>query len=143
MKYLNTNAIVLAISLVALSIGAEPLRADHPLIGTWKITLPNSSCYETYVVRRDGTSFVTSAEQIAESEFSLSDKPSDKDFYKWVDKITKDNGKKDCSGEIMQLGHTATNYIRLHPNGNMFLMCEKEDMDTCIGPFLRQKESNV
>jgi hypothetical protein len=143
MKYRHTAAIVLALSFFVLPISAEPLRSDHPLIGTWQITVPNSACYETYVVRRDGTSFVTSAEQIAESEFSLSDKPSDKGFYKWVDKITKDNGKKDCSGEIMQLGHIATNYIRLHPSANMFLMCEKEDLTACIGPFLRQKESNV
>ena len=116
---------------------AQPPRADHPLIGAWKITLPDGSCSETYIVHKDGTSLVTSAEEVAESEFELSDEPSERGFYKWVDKIVKDNGKKDCSGEVMILGHVATNYILLHPSKDKFLMCEAEDIKTCIGPFVR------
>ena len=56
-----------------------------------------------------------------------------------VDRIVRDNGKKDCAGATMQIGHVATNYIRFHPSGNMFLMCEKEDINTCIGPLVRVK----
>lgn len=130
-----------AVIITALSnvSSAGPLRADHPLIGTWKITLPDGSCYEVYRFRANGTTLVTSADEVAESEFEISDRPSAHGFYKWVDKIVKDNGKKDCSGEIMEVGHVATNYIRFHPSGNMFLMCEREETDTCIGPFMRVK----
>ena len=142
-----TSLRILALSVGLLSatcaVLAQPPRANHPLVGTWKITLPDGTCTETYIVRRDGTTLVTSAEEVAESEFELSDEPSEKGFYKWVDKIVKDNGKKDCSGEVMVLGHIATNYILLHPSKNQFLMCEAEDIKTCIGPFVRVKGSDA
>ena len=118
---------------------ADSLRADHPFIGTWKLTLPDGSCYEIYRIRANGTTLVTSADEVGESEFEISDQPSEKGFYKWVDKIVKDNGKKDCAGETMEVGHVATNYIRFHPSGDMFLMCQKEDINTCIGPLVRVK----
>ena len=139
MNRLITCIALFGVCLVAPVLSAGPLRPDHPLIGAWKITIPALSCYEIYRIRRDGTTLVNSAEEVAESEFELSDQPSPKGFYKWVDKITRDNGKKDCSGEVMQLGQVATNYIRLHPSGDMFLMCVEEDLNTCIGPFIRIK----
>ena len=74
-----------------------------------------------------------------DSAISLSLSPSSRGFYKWVDKITKDNGKPDCMGSTMQIGHVATNYISIHKSGKMFLMCEQEDLNTCIGPFVRQE----
>ena len=136
---------IIAASLVAVTpafgqqVKRSPLPKDHPLIGTWRIDVPNTNCFELYTVNQDGTTNVTSGEQKAESEFEMSSKPSPKGFYKWVDKITKDNGKKDCMGEVMSVGHVATNYITVHSSGKMFLMCEKEDVNTCIGPFKRQQ----
>jgi hypothetical protein len=130
--------IVPSVSL-AQTVKRSPLPADHPLLGTWRIDLPKVSCHELYHVKADGTTFVTSGEQAAESEFELALRPSTKGFYKWVDKITKDNGKPDCMGSIMEVGHVATNYILLHPTGKKFLMCEAEDINTCIGPFIRQE----
>ena len=137
----NCTRIIAAVSMLAAATAviAEPPHPKHPLLGTWKITLPDGSCSETYVFRRDGTTLVTSAEEVAESEFEVSDGPSEKGFYKWVDKIVRDNGKKDCSGEVMTIGHVATNYIILHPSKDQFLMCEAEDLKTCIGPFIRIK----
>lgn len=123
--------------------GAASLRANHPLVGTWKISLPDGNCYEIYRIRADGSTLVTSAEEVAESQFELADQPSEMGFYKWVDQITKDNGKKDCSGDITEPGHVSTNFIRMHPRGNMFLMCQKEDLDTCIGPFVRIKGTDT
>jgi hypothetical protein len=143
MKRLLIITALCSSALAATLASAGPLRADHPLIGTWKVTFPDGTCEETYLVRPNGTTFVTSAEEVAESKFELSDKPSEKGFYKWVDTITKDNGKKDCSGEVTQVGHAVTNYIRLHPSGEMCLLCEKEDIDTCIGPFVRVKGTGI
>jgi hypothetical protein len=128
---------------LATSAGAGPLHPDHPLVGTWKITLPGMACFETYSVNANGTSFVTSAEQVSQSSFEISAEPSERGFYKWVDTIVKDNGKKDCSGETLVIGHIATNFIRLHPSGNMFLMCEEEKLDACIGPFVRQSLKDI
>jgi hypothetical protein len=133
-------ACILATSLAhGQDVKRTPLPKDHPLIGTWRIDVPNTSCFELYSIKQDGTSDVTSGEEQATSEFTISPSPSPKGFYRWVDKIVKDNGKKDCSGELMQVGHVATNYIALHRTGKMFLMCEKEDLETCIGPFTRQE----
>jgi hypothetical protein len=111
----------------------KPIAPDHPIVGTWKITLPLSDgpCDEIYSIRPDGTALVTSAEEISESVYEISDDPSEKGFYRWVDTITKDNGKKDC------LGHVATNYIVFHSSGDMFLICIEERLESCIGPFAR------
>ena len=132
--YLDANslrarcALLLALAFVSFASDAQDvvrtaLPADHPLIGAWRIDVPGTSCYEIYDVHADGTMKVTSGEQAAESEFRISATPSAKGFYEWVDKITKDNGKPDCSGEIMVIGHVATNYILVHRSGEQFLMC--------------------
>jgi hypothetical protein len=142
-NFIRTFALAAVVASAVAGAVAQPPRANHPLVGTWRITVPGGSCTETYTVRRDGTTIVTSAEEVAESEYDLSDEPSEKGFYKWVDKIVKDNGKKDCSGEVMAIGHVATNYILLHPSKNQFLMCEAEDIKTCIGPFVRVKGSDA
>ena len=122
---------------------ADSLRDDHPFIGTWKFDLPKLGCQEIYRIRMDGTTLVTSAEEVGESTFSISDQPSGKGFYKWVDKITKDNGKKDCIGELMQVGHEATTYIIFHHTKNKFLLCVSEELNTCIGPFVRLKDERT
>jgi hypothetical protein len=110
---------------------------NHPILGIWRLALPELHCVETYRFRGDGTTLVTSKEEISESEFRIPDKPSAKGFYKLEDRIVKDNGKKDCSGEIMKVGTQATNFVRFHPSGALFLMCSDETMETCIGPFER------
>ena len=99
--------------------------------------VPGTNCHEIYRVRADGTTAVTSGAQAAASEFELDLVPNEKGFFKWVDRITKDNGKPDCMGSNMEVGHVATNYILLHPDGKMFLMCEAEEIKTCIGPLVR------
>jgi len=138
---------LIAATLCAANIPAigKPTAPDHPIVGTWRITIPlqDGSCDEIYRIRADGTTFVTSADEISESEFEISDAPSQKGFYKLVDTITKDNGKKDCLGEIMQVGQAATNYVLFHESGDMFLMCREERLATCIGPFIRQKDSDA
>lgn len=111
--------------------------ASHPILGIWKLSLPDLGCSETYRFRGDGTTLVTSAEEVSESEYRIPDKPSAKGFYKLEDRIVKDNGKKDCSGAIMKVGTRAINFVRFHPSGTLFLMCSDETMQACIGPFER------
>jgi len=119
--------------------GAAQLRADHPIIGTWRITLPDGSCSETYRIRADGTTLVFSHEEVAESTFVITDQPDQNGFYKEVDTIVKDNGKHDCTGGITKPGQAVTNYLQFHPSGDMFLMCVERSLDRCIGPFMRVK----
>ncbi|MBQ5950467.1 hypothetical protein KBW98_23510 [Massilia sp. ST3] len=126
---------LLLFALSGLAAAAPP--ADHPILGIWRLSLPELGCSETYRFRGDGTTLVTSADEVSESEFKIPDKPSAKGFYRLEDRITKDNGKKDCSGAIMKVGTRATNFIRFHPSGALFLMCSDETMESCIGPFER------
>jgi hypothetical protein len=99
-----------------------------------KISLPVSggTCDEIYRLRADGTGFVASAEGQTEAEYEISDEPDEKGFYKWFDKVTKDNGKKDCLGGITPVGHVATNYVVFHPSGDMFLLCSEEPRHLAI-----------
>lgn len=138
------GTLVASIALTQLISGAlaqtvtrTPLPASHPLVGTWRLQVPRTQCHEIYQIKADGTTSVTSAAQAAESEFEMDLEPSPNGFYKWVDRITKDNGKPDCMGSIMEVGHVATNYLLLHPDKKRLLMCEKEDVKTCIGPLVR------
>jgi hypothetical protein len=125
----------------ALPAAADPVRSDHPIVGIWKLELPDGSCEETYRIRADGTSLVTSAGEISETRFTIDDKPDEEGFYKSQDTITKNNGKLDCSGNTMEVGKSATNYLLFHGSGNMFLMCYQRDTRACIGPFIRVRGS--
>jgi hypothetical protein len=126
------------LSLVAnVSAVAAAPSASHPLLGIWILAMPQLGCSETYHFRGDGTTLVKSADEVSESEFTVAEQPSAKGFYRIEDRITKDNGKQDCAGEIMKPGTRAINYIRFHPSGARFVMCRDETMDACIGPFER------
>ena len=126
------------VALLPLVQAAPPApKANHPILGIWRLALPELRCVETYRFRGDGTTLVTSKEEISESEYRIPDAPSAKGFYKLEDRIVKDNGKKDCSGEIIKVGTQATNFLRVHPSGALFLMCSDETMEACIGPFER------
>jgi len=131
------TVLTLSLALLAPAAMAAPPSADHPILGIWRLTLPDGSCSETYRFRGDGTTFVTSAEEISESEFDIPAKPSALNFYKLSDRVVKDNGKKDCVGGITKIGTKATHFVQFHPSGKLFVMCVKESLDACIGPFLR------
>ena len=87
--------------------------------------------------RPDGTTLVTSGDEIAESVYEISAKPSAAGFYKWTDKLVKDNGKKDCAGEITKVGQTTVQFRAVPPVGRLFIMCAQDRFDACIGPFKR------
>ncbi|MFO1310877.1 MAG: hypothetical protein U1F41_02310 [Burkholderiales bacterium] len=129
----------IAVALFAtLAVAAEPpVAPNHPIIGTWRFTVPDGSCAETYRFRGDGTSLVTSGEEVAETEFRVSAKPSRKGFYEWVDTIVKDNGKKDCAGQITDVGRRTTTYIQFDARAQRFIVCQDESLEACFGPLRR------
>ena len=138
-----STAAALALGCAQVSAHAAPLRADHPFVGIWKITLPDGTCSETYRVRADGSTLVFSNEEVAESTFVIADQPDKQGFYKSVDTLVKDNGKPDCAGQITKPGRSVTNYLLFHPGGDMFLMCVERSMERCIGPFVRVEGSAI
>lgn len=118
------------------ALAAAP-APHHPIVGIWRLAVPEANCSELYRFRPDGTTLVTSAEEVSESEYDIPAEPSAKGYYKMVDTVVKDNGKKDCSGAVMPVGRKATSFVLFHPSGVLFLMCRAESMDACIGPFHR------
>jgi hypothetical protein len=125
-------------SALAQSTTRTPLPADHPLIGTWKLEVPAANCHEIYRIKADGSSQVTSAAQTVETDFAVASKQSGYGFYKWVDTVTAQNGKPDCTGRKIETGHVATNYAIFNRDDSEFLLCAAEDINTCVGPFVRQ-----
>ena len=128
---------LLVSATAAQEVSPTPLPSSHPLLGTWRIDLPNN-CFEEYTLRSDGTKRSVSGQERNESVFEISLTPSPAGFYRWADKITKGNGKPDCGGSITQLGHVAVNFVRLHPSGRRFLLCEAESMKSCFAEFYRK-----
>jgi hypothetical protein len=144
MNLLQTTSFLAALVVSSIVFGQEdfariPLPSLHPLIGTWRIELPDQKCFEEYELHVDGTKSSRSSEERNESEFQISTVPSSRGFYKWTDKIVKVNGKPDCSGSKTDLGHVAVNYVRVHPSGDRFLLCEAEEMKSCFAEFNRKK----
>jgi len=115
-----------------------PLPSAHPLVGVWRIELAGGKCAEEYELRTDGTKRSASGEERNESEFMILPSARGTYWYKWVDKITKNNGKPDCMGSLTAVGHTAVNYVIVHPSGQRFALCEREDMNSCYAEFFRQ-----
>jgi hypothetical protein len=129
--------ISLALAVLAQELTPTPLPSGHPLLGTWRIDLPGN-CFEEYTLRANGTKASQSGEERNESAFEISVNPTSGGFYRWADKITKGNGKPDCGGSITQVGHVAVNFIRLHPSGKRFLLCESENTASCFAEFYRK-----
>lgn len=131
--------LMLCLSAAALTTHAAPEapRAGHPILGIWELRVPDSACLETYRFRGDGTSLVTSRQEVSESEYQVPPQPDAKGFYEMTDRVVKNNGKQDCSGATMKAGAAVRNYLKFAPSGNLFLMCLEETMGSCIGPFRR------
>lgn len=128
--YLCCNALL-------CSAAGTPLSENHPIIGTWVFHIPDIECVETYSYRSNGTTLTTSAEEVSEGEYTISDEPGPGGFYKYADTVVKDNGKKDCSGEITKVGEKSSFFIRFLQGGEEFIMCKAESLDACFGPFIR------
>jgi hypothetical protein len=72
---------ILALGTVANADPPHSPKTNHPIIGTWTFAMPDSDCEETYYVRQDGTTLVTSGQEVAESVYEIDDEPSPKGFY--------------------------------------------------------------
>lgn len=117
--------------------------SDHPILGIWRLEVPDTNCAETYRFRGDGTTLVTSAAEISESVYTIPNAPDADGFYRLTDRVTKDNGKPDCSGNVMKPGARVTHFVRFHPSGKLFLLCAEASIEACIGPFLRVRGEEI
>jgi hypothetical protein len=121
----------------------SPLRPDHPLLGNWRFTLPDGSCTETHLIKPDGTTIVTSGDEVSESAIEVSDQPDSDGFYRWVDRIVRNNGKKDCAGSSTPVGDVATTWIRFDAGGDRMIMCFDKTLAQCMGPIVRVRRNGL
>jgi hypothetical protein len=143
MLALAMASIVAVAAPPAADAPSRPLRADHPFLGAWQITRRDDDCAEVYRVDRSGRTLITSADEVAQSTFTMSDQPSAKGYYKWVDTLVKDNGKKDCWGQITKPGKTTTRYVLMNPAQDRFIVCAAEDGKQCFGPFVKLEGGDI
>ena len=114
-------------------------KPDHPILGAWTFLVPGTNCQETYYMRPDGTTVVTSGAEVTESAYEIDDMAGPKGLFKMTDEIVKGNGRKGCAGEVTQVGQKSTNYIRFDPSGNVMIICRDETMNACFGPLRRAR----
>jgi hypothetical protein len=125
-----------------------PLPETHPMLGVWRVEIDKSvlkpppgfaaGCIEEYTLRTDGTKVSRSGEERNESEFMITPGTVGPYWFKWVDKITANNGKPDCTGSLTPPGDTSVTYVLVHPSGQRFAMCERQETNSCYAEFFRQ-----
>jgi hypothetical protein len=139
--------IVLGVVMAGLCVAnvahAGSERVRHPIVGNWTLDVPSLSCHEVYHIFGNGTSLVTSADEVSESRFEITDRPSQAGFYKWVDLVTKSNGGKDCLGNVTPVGHRAIKYVIFDRSGNRFLICNAQNLKACVGPLVRMEGMSI
>lgn len=147
-------ALLLSLSLMPLQAMQEETTNTHQdeppglitfpqfsIIGKWNYQVPHSTCVETYEFLRDGNLRASSAEQITDSIYFISDQHSEFAFYKLEHQVIRANGEKDCDGEISQSGTSAVHYVRFDETGNSLVMCKDESayLEQCFGPLYRSE----
>lgn len=138
------SLLLLSLLGAAAHAAAQPgLASDHPILGIWRLEVPDTDCLETYRFRGDGTTLVTSADEVSESAYTIPNQPTPQGYYRLQDRVTKDNGKPDCSGNVMKPDSKATHFVRFHPSGKLFLLCADESLEACIGPFHRVRGEEI
>jgi hypothetical protein len=125
------------LAAAACAAGPAPIARDHPIIGVWRFEVPDTGCVETYIVRADGTTATVSAAERSESAFEISAQPSARGFYRWTDRITRNNGKPDCGGGVTEIGRETTLYVRMSNDKSWMILCAQEDLRQCMGPLAR------
>lgn len=112
--------------------------ARHPIVSTWRWTLFDGKCQETFQYRADGTMLSTSGEAVTQWAYNITAKPDALGFYKAVETSVKVDGKKDCSGDVVsKAGIEHTRFIQMSPTRDRFISCTTESLNACFGPLGR------
>lgn len=121
-------------SMFTAVIAEEP----NPLQGSWEWVNIKNSCVEVYTFGIENTAHISSGEEISNARYIISDKPTEKGFYKVTLEILEDKGGKDCGESVENnTGEIYKKFVSFHPGGNHYVSCDKEDASTCVGPFKR------
>jgi hypothetical protein len=121
---------------------AASISPGHPIIGTWRVHVPGTQCFETNAYHVNGTQSARSATEIAESRFLISASPDSAGFYELTDTVVKSNGLPDCSGISTPIGDTVTVFVRFEEAGDAFMLCYTRSANRCVGPYTRVAEAS-
>ena len=137
-----TQALLLATTLCAFSAQAADQAVAsttlHPIVSTWSWTLFGGKCRETFQYRADNTMLSTSAGAATQWTYNITASPDAMGFYKLVEKPVKTDGKKDCSGDVVDVaGSEVIKFIQMSPTRDRFIACKDESLDACFGPLGR------
>ena len=112
--------------------------APHPIVGTWNWLLFGGKCTETLQYRANGVLLSTSGDAVTEWRYTLGAAPGAKGFYKVIETSVRQNGKKDCSGDVVdEAGTEVEKFIQLSPTKDRLLVCKSESLTACYGPLKR------
>gem|GEM_PF-1041608 len=121
----------------AIKTDKDKTYAGHPIIGVWNFEI--NGCFETYEFLPDGTRNVTSNQELVKAAYTVSDKMSERGFYKLTDEVLENNGKADCLGSTNDMtGDIVELYIAFNPRMDQFIFCAQESFDKCFGPFQKR-----
>jgi len=59
------------------------------------------------------------------------------------DRIVRNNAQPDCMGSVTAPGSEVQRFLRFDPTDQLFLMCDGESLEACIGPFERDEGEAV
>lgn len=133
--------------LLTLALWLSPACAEgearlivrlHPIVSTWSWTQFGGKCMETFQYRADHSMLSTSGAAVTEGTYRITPQPDAKGFYTLVETSTRFNGKKDCSGDVVdQAGVESIKFIQLSPTRDRFLVCKAASLAACFGPLGR------
>ena len=126
------------VSFLLLSVASQvPSRAQalHPVAGTWSWTLFAGKCRETFQFRTDGTLLTTSGDAVAEWAFKITPQASETNFYQLRMLLQRQNGKKDCYGNVAVEGGEVESFIQMSPAKDRFINCKSASLVACFGPL--------
>lgn len=112
--------------------------ADNPLLGSWEWVNVKNSCREVYIFGSEGSSHITSGDEISTASYTIAGAPDSHGYYAVTLNIIEDKGGIDC-GEGLEnnSGESYRKYVMFHPSGNLYVSCDKPDTSSCVGPFKR------
>lgn len=131
---------LLSFGLPLSVVGTAFADTASPLQGAWEWVNIKNSCVEIYTFGIENTAYIISGEEQSDARYTISEKPTEKGFYKVSLEILDDKGGKDCGDNYQNnTGEVYHKFVMFHPQGNQYVSCDAEDTSTCVGPFRRQK----
>ena len=114
--------------------------ADNPVLGEFNWSPTGADCPETYIYRADGTKTGTSADEVLEKTYTISQ--ADGGMYLLEETVTATNGGKDCQGGTTAVGASSRTYI-MPLNGGGYFTCASPDTMSCFGSASPRKPAAI